>query len=113
RGRPCCHPGEDPRLRPRQAAPPCGRQGRRSGAAGAIPRRRSAAAQGRGVTRARAATGNHPQQNVIAAITLLLCGRFVGTEVGHLLVPLSPFLSWTWVPGAPRHGPLWVPEHAY
>ena len=40
RGRACGDPGEDPRLRPRQAAPSHGRQGRRGGAARAVPRRR-------------------------------------------------------------------------
>ena len=43
-------PGEDPRLRPRQGAPPRRRQGRRGGAARAVPLRPGPAAQGRGVT---------------------------------------------------------------
>src|SRR5262249_30560517 len=42
-------PGKNPRLRPRQAAPPQGRQGRRGGAARATPCRGDAAAQGGGI----------------------------------------------------------------
>ena len=42
-------PGEDPRLRPRQAAPPRGRQGRRGDAAGPAALRRAALPQGGGV----------------------------------------------------------------
>ena len=45
-------PGEDPRLWPRQAAPPCGGEGRRGGAAGAVPRRHTGAPESRGMIRA-------------------------------------------------------------
>ena len=41
----CRHPGKDPRLRPRQAAPSHRRQGRRGGFVRAIPRRRGKPAQ--------------------------------------------------------------------
>ena len=47
--------------------------------------------------------------------TLLLCGCVVGTEVGILLVRLSPTFSWTrgsWNTSDCRHGPSSVPEHA-
>ena len=47
--------------------------------------------------------------------TLLLCGRVVGTEVGILLVRLSPLFSWTrgsWSTSDCRHGPSSAPEHA-
>jgi indolepyruvate ferredoxin oxidoreductase len=49
RGRACGDPGEDPRLRPCEGAAPGRRQGRRGGAAGAVPVRRAAAPEGRGV----------------------------------------------------------------
>src|SRR5205823_3800282 len=46
----CRYSGKNPRLRPRQGAPPRRRQGRRGGPARAVPRRRrAAAAQGGGV----------------------------------------------------------------
>ena len=54
RGRPCRDPGEDPRLRPRQGAPPRRRQGRRGRAAGAVPLRQAAAAEGGGIRRSSA-----------------------------------------------------------
>ena len=47
--------------------------------------------------------------------TLLLCGCVVGTEVGILLVRLSPPFSWTrgsWSTSDCRHGPSSAPEHA-
>ena len=47
--------------------------------------------------------------------TLLLCGCVVGTEVGILLVRLSPSFSWTrgsWSTSDCRHGPSSAPEHA-
>jgi hypothetical protein len=47
--------------------------------------------------------------------TLLLCGCVVGTEVGILLVRLSPTFSWTrgsWSTSDCRHGPSSAPEHA-
>ena len=47
----CRHSGEDPRLRPRQAASSHRRQGRRSGFVRAIPRRRARPAQGGGIAR--------------------------------------------------------------
>ena len=43
------HSGKNPRLRPRQAAPPQGGEGRRSGAARSVPRGPRPAAQGRGI----------------------------------------------------------------
>src|SRR6266436_6878730 len=46
---------------------------------------------------------------------LLLCAGVVGTEVGVLLVRLSPFTSWTrgsWSTSDCRHGPSSAPEHA-
>ena len=43
------HPGEDPRLRPREGAASGGREGRRGGAARAVPLRADAGAQGGGV----------------------------------------------------------------
>ena len=49
RGRPRGHPGEDPRLRPREGAASGGREGRRGGAARAVPLRPDAGAQGGGV----------------------------------------------------------------
>jgi hypothetical protein len=45
---------------------------------------------------------------------VLLCGRFVGTEVGLSLVRLSPKLSWTRGPLSTsdcRHGPSSALEH--
>jgi hypothetical protein len=47
--------------------------------------------------------------------TLLLCGCVVGTEVGILLVRLSPSFSWTrgsLSTSDCRHGPSSAPEHA-
>ncbi len=52
-GRACGDPGKNPRLWPHQDAQPHGRQGRRGGAARAIPRRARAAAEGGGVIRPR------------------------------------------------------------
>ena len=49
RGRPRRHPGKNPRLRPRQGTPSGGREGRRGGAARAVPRQPDAGAEGGGV----------------------------------------------------------------
>ena len=58
RGRARGHPGKNPRLRPRQGAPSRGRQGRRGGAAGAVPRRPRADAQGGGIDQSDARSGS-------------------------------------------------------